>query len=184
MIEEIWKDIEGYEGIYMISNYGRVKTYERVLCDGKKSKVIFKSMHYRGIRKNTEKGYLSVRLFKNGIGKHFSVHRLVATAFVSNESNKTQVNHIDCNKNNNHFSNLEWCSRKENSEHASKNKLFKPRYGDLHHNRKLSVKDVIHIRKEYNCSQYATQKNLAKGYGVDSATICDIVNNKRWTHIK
>ena len=98
-MQEVWKDIEGYEGYYQVSNLGRVKQikFNRLLklcCD-----------NY---------GYLIVVLSKNGIHRTRTVHRLVAETFIPNESNYPQVNHKDENKTNNNVTNLECCDNKYN----------------------------------------------------------------------
>jgi hypothetical protein len=100
---EIWKDIKDYEGIYMISNYGNLKS-NRGITSGYK----------------TEKGYFRAKLYKNNCHKSEYVHRLVAKAFINNEFNKPDVNHIDNNPLNNYVLNLEWCTHKENMAHAAK----------------------------------------------------------------
>ena len=99
---EIWKDIKSYEGIYQISNYGRVK--------GK-----------NGIRKTpiNSSGYKIVKLCKNGKIKFYSVHKLVANAFIPNPLNLPIINHKDENKQNNFVENLEWCTQKYNSRYSN-----------------------------------------------------------------
>lgn len=105
-MEEIWKDIKGYEGLYQVSNLGRVKS----LGNGKEK-----------IRKTniSSNGYLSLILVKNKKGKNFSVHRLVAEAFIDNPDNLPCVNHKDENKLNNCVDNLEWCTKQYNSTWGS-----------------------------------------------------------------
>ncbi|ADI23905.1 HNH endonuclease family protein [Enterococcus phage EFRM31] len=107
MIEE-WKDIKGYEGLYQVSNLGRVKSLkfgkERILKTGV-----------------DRYGYISVNLYKNNKRKLCKVHRLVAQAFIPNHENKPQVNHIDEDKTNNMVSNLEWVTAKENVNHGTRN---------------------------------------------------------------
>ena len=105
-MKEIWKDIVGYEGVYQVSNFGRVK---RVKTDR-----ILKEF------KNTD-GYLLVHLYKNKVSSNQRIHRLVAQAFIPNTENKPQVNHIDENKTNNVVSNLEWVTSKENINHGTRN---------------------------------------------------------------
>ena len=111
-MEELWKDIEGYEGLYQVSNLGRVKSLGRdyVAANG-------------GIRHIEEhflkqaispKGYLKVTLLKNGARSTKQVHRLVAEAFIPNPDNKPQVDHIDGNKQSNIVSNLRFATNKEN----------------------------------------------------------------------
>lgn len=98
-----WKLIEGFDGIYSVSNYGEVRNNRT----GKLMKP----------RKN-EKGYLRIGLTTNGKQKCMRVHRLVAQAFIPNPENKPEVNHIDFNKENNCVNNLEWVTCKENSDHS------------------------------------------------------------------
>lgn len=105
-MKEIWKDIEGYEGVYHVSNLGRVKRVatNRVL---------------QPYRNNV--GYLLVYVCKNGKRKTHRIHRLVAQAFIPNPENKPEVNHLDENKSNNMVSNLEWSTRKENCNYGTRN---------------------------------------------------------------
>lgn len=106
---EIWKDIDGYEGIYQISNLGRVKSLKR-----KKGRILKGQI--------AGKGYVYVSLVKSKIIKTCSVHRLVAKAFISNHFNYPEVNHRDEIKTNNVFTNLEWCNGKQNCNYCSRNK--------------------------------------------------------------
>ncbi len=108
-MEEIWKDIKGYEGLYQVSNFGNIRNSN------------FKLL------KTSGKRYLKVGLTKNKKCKFVDVHRLVAIAFVPNLYNKSQVNHKNGNKKDNRFNNLEWCSPKENINHAFSNNLIKTR---------------------------------------------------------
>ena len=114
-MEEIWKEIKDFEGRYMISNYGNVKSLTRNGTLGGAIKIVEKH------------NYLRVRLWKNKVVKTLFVHRLVAQAFIPNPLSKQQINHKDGNKKNNHVDNLEWCSASENMEHAYKNGLRKTR---------------------------------------------------------
>lgn len=127
-MKEIWKDIEGFEGYYQVSNLGRVKSLDReiVFNNGKSEKA--KTM-IRGrilsITKQTQ-GYSQVGLCKNGTQKSYRLNRLVAKAFIPNPFGKPEVNHIDGNKDNNRADNLEWVTSQENSIHALKNGLITP----------------------------------------------------------
>lgn len=103
-MEEIWKDIEGYEGLYQVSNMGRVKSLRR--------NIILKN-------KIESNGYERVVLSINNIPKGYSVHRLVATAFISNPNNYPIVNHKDENRTNNCVDNLEWCTQKYNVNYGT-----------------------------------------------------------------
>ena len=121
-MEEIWKDVEGYEGLYQVSNEGRVKSLDRRVA-ARNDSTMFKKGVLMTLQ-TTHKGYYGVVLQKEGVKRTHQVHRLVATAFIPNLEGKTQVNHIDCNKKNNHVSNLEWVTQNENMQHAVDNGRF------------------------------------------------------------
>ena len=109
---EIWKPISGYEGFYEVSNLGRIRSLERIVecSDGRKRKIkdrTLKGSSYSG-------GYSGVTLHKDGCAKFVNIHRIVAEAFVPNPLEKEEVNHKDENPSNNHASNLEWVTHKEN----------------------------------------------------------------------
>ena len=108
-MEEQWKDIQGYEGLYQVSNLGKVKSLN-YLHTGKE----------QILKPGKNNGYLAVVLCKNGKVKTFKIHRLVATTFISNPLNKPCVNHIDCNPQNNNVDNLEWVTQRENIQYAYK----------------------------------------------------------------
>lgn len=119
-MEEVWKDIKGFEGSYQVSNLGRVKSLYRIgerVLSGRKTKY----------------GYLDVMLYKDGKGKNYKVHRLVAEAFISNPDHLPQVNHINEDKQSNVVTNLEWCDNRYNNNYGTKNErtrnaLSKPVY--------------------------------------------------------
>ena len=112
MVDEIWKDIEEYEGIYQISNKGRIRN--------KKGRIL-RTCNKQG-KKNfdPENDYQKVHLSKKGIIKTYSVHRLVAKAFIPNYKNLPQINHKNGKKNDNNADNLEWCTNRENCLHYHK----------------------------------------------------------------
>lgn len=115
---EVWKDIEGYEGLYQVSNFGRVKSlnYHRTGREGILTLKLSKRTKRSGI------GYLSAHLWKNGKGKYYSVHRLVWTAFNGEIPKGLQVNHIDENPLNNCIWNLNLMTCKENNNYGTRNK--------------------------------------------------------------
>lgn len=119
-INEEWKPIKGYEGLYEISNYGRVKSLERIIPmpQGMKNSQLRKIKSK--LRKQCIRGmYKCVHLYKDGKCEKYSVHRLVATAFIPNPNNYPCVNHKDENKLNNHVDNLEWCSYGYNNSYGN-----------------------------------------------------------------
>lgn len=119
--EEVWKDIEGFEGLYQVSNFGRVKSLARYMCPKGYSQL--KTERLLRTHISLDNGYVYVQLTKNSKGFTKKVHRLVAQTFISNLDNLPQVNHIDGNKQNNNVENLEWCTQSQNIQHAYKNGL-------------------------------------------------------------
>jgi hypothetical protein len=112
---EIYKDIEGFNGIYKISNYGNVISYSKY---NKNGKIL--------LSQKTKQGYLRVHLKR----KHYSIHRLVAYCFLENPEGNKVVNHKDGNKQNNHVDNLEWVTQSENILHSFKNGMSKMNKGN------------------------------------------------------
>lgn len=112
-MEEIWKDIKGYEGLYQVSDLGKVKSLERdyVAANGGKRHI----EEHLLLQHPSKKGYLRVKLYKNGVGKTYQVHRLVAETFILNPYNKPQIDHIDGNNQSNIVSNLRFATNKENA---------------------------------------------------------------------
>ena len=132
-----WKDIEGYAGIYQVSKNGEVKSLKRERINGKGSYMQKEMILKKTITTN---GYFKVDLTKDKVRKSFRVHRLVALAFIPNVFNKPNVNHIDGNKLNNHVSNLNWCTQKENVNHSNATRLIR---------RKLTKKQEEELIKMY-----------------------------------
>ena len=114
---EIWKDIDGYEGLYQVSNLGNVKSFPR---NG--------TIKQERILKQTKdgNGYLTIGLHKNNKSKKVCVHWLVANAFIENKNNFHVINHIDGNKENNRVDNLEFCTQSYNVKEAIRLGLQKP----------------------------------------------------------
>ncbi len=179
---EIWKDIKGYEGHYQISNYGRVLSLSKWRKNGytgylSKEKYLKPYTNFRGVK--------NVILVKDGIKKGKTVHSLVLRSFISNPENKPCCNHKDCNPSNNHIDNLEWCTYKENIQHAMKNNLMDWSfvcYGEKHGKSKLKEKDVIEIKIRLKNREHA--KDICKIYNVHNATIWQIDKGNNWKHIK
>lgn len=160
-MNEIWKTIIDYPQ-YEISNFGNIKSnYKNKLLKGQKDKD----------------GYFQVNLYKDKIGKTHKVHRLVAKYFIDNAENKLQVNHIDGNKQNNYYLNLEWCTTQENTKHAILNELTDAK-GVKHGNSKLKESDVIEIR-----SLDLPLKDIAKKFNISFQHVSDIKLRKKWKHI-
>ena len=112
-MKEVWKDIPNYEGLYQVSNLGRVKSFRQSTNHRYESEYILKPIH-------ANNGYCQVTLYDNTIRHKFLIHRLVAEAFIPNPENLPQVNHKDENPYNNAASNLEWCTNDYNSHYGTR----------------------------------------------------------------
>ena len=120
MITE-WRPVKGYEGLYIVSNMGEVKSLPRKVIMNDKGKEI-EAFRPGVLLKQcvTNSGYKQVHLYRNGVGKPIQVHRLVAMAFIPNPLDLPQVNHKDENRLNNRVENLEWCSAKYNGSYGKR----------------------------------------------------------------
>lgn len=119
-MEEKWKDIKNYEGLYQVSNLGRVRSLNHIRKNGKSENNVYitKGRILKAAIQNV--GYMFVVLSKNGKTKGYRVHRLVAEAFIPNPNNYKCVNHKDENKQNNCVNNLEWCTHEYNNNYGTK----------------------------------------------------------------
>ena len=124
-MNEVWKDIKGYEGVYQVSNLGHVKGLSRFVNCPLNCKRLIKENTIKP--ELTKQGYISIKLYKNNTGKHFQVHRLIADAFIPNSENKNCINHINGIKTDNRLENLEWMTYSENNKHAYDTGLKKTR---------------------------------------------------------
>ena len=111
-MEEIWKDVPGYEGLYQVSNFGKVIALSKEFLVGKGTVIVHKQ---KEISFHHKRRYFQVALNNKGKRKYVSVHRLVAQAFIPNPDNKPCIDHIDGNRANNRVDNLRWVTHKENS---------------------------------------------------------------------
>lgn len=162
---EIWKDIEGYDN-YMVSNLGRVKSLkfnkERILKPYK-----------------TEKGYLKISLIKNNRTKVFSIHRLVAQAFIPNIENKKEIDHINTVRDDNRVENLRWTNHKENCNNfTTKQNYSKCRFSKLSTLAKCTFQfnNNMELIKKWNCT-----RDIERELGFSNKNISSCCNGKRKT---
>jgi len=153
---------------------GRVYQKKYTSTDCRTIKGRFLKRRYGHIHKNLD--YYSYCINR----KKFYAHRIVAIAFIPNPKNKPEINHIDSNPENNHVSNLEWCTHKENIMHAKKYGKMKVLYNEDSPRAKLTNKQVLEIKKRYSEGGF-THKSLAKEYNVGRTTITAILNKQNWS---
>lgn len=180
-IEE-WLPIFGYEGIYVVSNRGRIKVLKREWLSAK---------NYSLKRENGEKvlnncfdkdGYAIVTLCAEGKLKTFRVNRIVATSFILNPDKKPVVNHKDGNKSNNNGKNLEWNTVSENGIHAYANNLQVSKKGESHARSRLKEKDIHEIRRLYKNGLFK-HKELAEMFKIHREYCAKIIRKQVWKHI-
>lgn len=165
-MEEIWKDIKGYEGLYQVSNLGRVKSFSHIVrC--RNGKRIQPGKTLTGA---FDGNYLHVTLFKNGKRKICFIHRLVASTFIDNPYDLPQVNHKDGNKMNNNVKNLEWCSARDNLIHAFKLGLKTAQI--THYRGVKAFKDGNFVGEYKSLHEAAKKLNLNVGH------ICGVLHGR------
>lgn len=159
-MNEKWRDINGYEGLYQVSNYGEVKSMRN-----KKERILKPGI--------TARGYEQVWLCKNGSKNKRFVHRIVAEAFIDNPNNYKVVNHIDGCKTNNNALNLEWCTQSHNIKHAYDNGLCK---NCIAASKQNVYTAITASKKQVRCittdTIYESASEAAKLTGINNSNIC------------
>ncbi len=168
----MWKFIEGFEGLYEVSDTGEIRGVDRLGYSGQRLKGKKLRPRFSG------KGYYIVSLRKNNKTYNMYIHQAVAKAFVPKREGCPIVNHKDGDKTNNRAENLEWVTYHENNQHAYDTKL-KP-CGASFYNAKLTEEQVREIRR---IGKDATYKEIADKYGVSRAIIMDVLSKKTYKHI-
>lgn len=179
---EVWKDINGYEDLYQVSNYGNVKSKNKI--PKYKGQSYLKSRVLKqDIVKRNHTNYRRVTLCKNGKCKGYQVHRLVAGHFIPNPENKCCVNHIDNNGENNKVTNLEWVTQKENMQHSIKqgrSECMKVNLDNTHKiiasNKRMDAK-VGSIIGQYEI--LSVDSYGKKGYFICKCNLCNTIIKKR-----
>ncbi len=185
---EIWKNISGYEELYQVSSFGRIRRLHR---DKKYRCGLFRVLK----QKIDQNGYCCIGLYKNKRRKDFLVHRLVLEAFVSRCPKEMESCHNDGNPENNFVGNLRWDTHSNNALDRTKHGRatnpiwFIGNFGNKSPVSKLDKKQVIEIKKllgstlKNKHNRALTLKEIAKQYGVSITTISNIKNRKIWKHI-
>ena len=182
-MQEIWKDIKDFEGMYQVSSLGRVRSLDRFDSNGRLHKGDIKTTRDNG------NGYKVVQLYKDGKQKTVSVHRLVATAFIDNPDNKPEVHHIDSDRANNKLENLQWVTRKENNSFPERIESMKKNPNWLKNNKKALAKAtekstvVNSHRTRFTLGdvslEFSSLSEGARQLGLDQSTCTKVANGKR-----
>lgn len=176
MQNENWKPVKGYEGVYSISNLGRLKSEARLVVNNKSggNRLIEESILNR-VSVNSS-GYLNCLLYKNNKGKPVYIHRLVAEHFITKVDGKNFVNHKNGIKTDNRNENLEWCTEKENIHHSINSGLS---------NLKTNCKKVIDLKtgKSYESIKEAALKNGHNKSTLTARLNGRLINNTTFTYL-
>ena len=171
-LEEIWKDIAGYEGLYQVSNLGRIRSLDRKVCNRngfaiKKGKILKEAAV--NIR------YKKVNLWKDNTGENKLVHRLVAEAFIPNPNNLPEVNHKDENPANNCVDNLEWCDHGYNMNYGTATqRIVKKRKGNP-----VGEQPILQYSKDGDfIAKYRSALKAAEAVNGDNSAICKCANGR------
>jgi len=168
-MSETWRSIVGYEGIYDVSDNGRIKSLARKDIAGRQ-------LRNRVLKPRVTRGYEYVELYKGGRSKNKRVHRLVLDAFVGSCPDDMECRHLDGNSRNNNLDNLQWGTIIENRQDSVLHGTI-PR-GGSNGQAKLMEEDVIWIRQ-----LGAPQEKIARCFGVSVALVSLIKSRKRWRHV-
>lgn len=174
---EKWKDIKGHEGLYQVSNMGRVRSYAFISWNGKSSFI----KRGKTLKIATTGGKARVSLYKGAKSKSQLVSRLVAIAFLPNRENKRCVCHKDDNPLNNDVKNLFWGTHQENMRDCIMKGRFNACKGEKHYDAKLTSKNVKIIKRLL--LDGLSIREIAQQFFVHVATISDIKHKRTWKHI-
>jgi len=175
--KEIWKDVPSYEGIYQVSNLGRIKSLNRKVWNGR---VYYNSGNKILVLCNDKDGYKGVTFCVNKVRKKIKVHRLVMAVFVGESD--LEVNHKNGIKSDNRLSNLEYCSRTENQFHACSTGLSKVGWTsrESHPNCKYSKEIILNI---VEMRKTMTPMEISNRTGISSKYISSICTGRKWSSI-
>jgi len=180
---EIWIGVVGHEDSYQVSNFGRIKSLDRVIKKSNGSCQTRKQCIINPITDSDGYNIFSVSIVQDNNKRKqalLKLHREIAKVFIKNGSNKPQVNHINGIKTDNRVENLEWVTNKENMQHAYKTGLNKGAIGEKAGNAKITKEIVLEIRR---IGKKMKLTEIGEIYGLSFQHISDIINRKKWKHI-
>ena len=179
-MEEIWKDVKGFEGYYQVSNMGRVRSVDRGVAYSNgtihhhKSRILKGSPNYQG--------YLQVNLLRGGKAKHISIHRLVALHFVDGYADGLQINHKDENKLNNIADNLEWCTEDYNQKYGTGRLRRTESYKRGEYVKRCKV--LVVYKDGVKIGEYNGYKEVGDALGFTVDYVSQIANGRKHKHYK
>lgn len=173
---ELWRSVKDYEGMYEVSNYGRIKSFIASYSHKKQPVLFLKTDTFH------PSGYRYVTFNKDDIRRTFAIHRLVACSFILNPNNLPQINHENTDKTCNEWWNLKWCTNDENMDHAIKNKLCVYNKGEKHGMSKITEQTVLEIREMHKTGKY-THAQLGRFFNLDRHHVGAIIRKTTWKHI-
>ena len=175
---ETWRDIEGFEGTYQVSNIGRIKSLARTYYRSDGARVCLKEKMLKPYQLPSGYMYIDLKKDKKNIKKY--IHRLVCQAFLDEIDSKPEVNHINGIKHDNSLNNLEWVNRVENVNHAL-DYLDTAKCGEKSCKSKLTLEQAKFIKANYKPRDKKNgSRALANKFGVVQSVISRIVNGQRW----
>lgn len=177
MTSESWRPVPGWEGLYSVSDHGRVRSERRTIRHIRGA-LYERTVGGRVMRTSPQRGYVTVGLHRGGANVTVGVHVLVLEAFVGPRGDNECARHLDDNPLNNHLSNLAWGSHKDNAADAARNHRIPQRRGELAPVRKLCNADVLAIR-----AASGTNREVGLRFGVHASTVSLIRSRKRWGHL-
>lgn len=182
-MQEAWKPVVGFEGIYEVSNFGKVQSLDRMVRHVSKSGRVGERLFPGRVLKLVDHthGYKSAVLCDSPKRSALLIHRVVAEAFIPNPDNLPWINHKDANKSNNRVDNLEWCTPSDNMQHAMKLGLHPVLRGSQRGTAKLNEESVAAIKKLLTLG--FSNEEIANLFKVSTAPISYIRTGKAWNHV-
>jgi hypothetical protein len=178
MEQEIWKSVKGYEGFYEVSNLGRVRTIARIAIGLSKLKNPRKTPVKAKIKKSriNQSGYVTVALVRNNVSAVTYLHRIIATAFISNPKGYKIINHKNGIKSDNRIENLEWCTSGYNNQHAINTRLRKPARAQIDEKMAYKIREMR--------SQKLTYEKIGELVGISKASIGAFLRGTNYKYLK
>ncbi len=183
MAREKWKDIPGYEGLYQVSDQGRVRSLQRIVPRKNGKGLFVRGRIRKNVGRNKTNKPLAIMICKDCTQTGKLVHRLVWEAFNGPLPSNLEINHKNGRKQDNRLSNLEVITHKENMEHASRMGFMYPCRGELNASTELTDQNVMEIKWAFKKTFVSKVAEISRKYKVSENVIKNIVSGSIWKHI-